>query len=126
MVSVHPARWCTSPLGVVPAGLGDDVGDYHDVANLPGKCLFISLLYLFLGNMLYSFFKSIILGIFVLLDMLVAKWVPTPCYRDAYSVGTPSPLAKVCSRVGERNFSTIGHLLDIDSTVGKRVRLTAP
>ena len=21
--------------------------------------------------------------------MLVAKWVPTPCYDDAYSVGTP-------------------------------------
>ena len=21
--------------------------------------------------------------------MLVAKWVPTPCYNDAYSVGTP-------------------------------------
>ena len=43
----------------------------------------------FLGNMLYSFFKSIILGTFVLLDMLVAKWVPTPCYNDAYPVGTP-------------------------------------
>ena len=23
------------------------------------------------------------------LGMLVAKWVPTPCYNDAYSVGTP-------------------------------------
>ena len=76
MVSVYPARWCTSPLGVVPAGLGDGVGDCHDVAILPRVCLFISLFYLFfLGNMLYSFFKSIILGIFVLLDMLVAKWV---------------------------------------------------
>ena len=41
MVSVHPARWCTSPLGVVPAGLGDGVGDCHDVANLPRECLFI-------------------------------------------------------------------------------------
>ena len=39
--------------------------------------------------MLYSFFKSIILGIFVLLGMLVATWVPTPCYNDAYSEGTP-------------------------------------
>ena len=26
--------------------------------------------------------------------------------------------------IGKRSFSTIGHLLDIDSTVGKRVRLT--
>ena len=36
---------------------------------------------------LYSFFKS--LGFFIPLDMLVAKWVPTPCCNDAYSVGTP-------------------------------------
>ena len=35
MVSVHPARRCTSPLGVVPVGLGDGVGDCHDVANFP-------------------------------------------------------------------------------------------
>ena len=27
--------------------------------------------------------------LFLLLDMLVAKWEPTPCYRDAYSVGIP-------------------------------------
>ena len=33
-------------------------------------------------------------------------------------------LPKVSSGVGERNFSTIDHLPDIDSTVGKRVRLT--
>ena len=36
----------------------------------------------------------------------------------------PWSLPKVCSRVGERNFSTIDRLLDIDSIVGKRVRLT--
>ena len=41
-------------------------------------------------NMLYSFFKSMVSGFSLLLDMLVAKWVPTPCYRDAYSVGTPN------------------------------------
>ena len=46
MVSVHPARRCTSPLGVGPAGLVDGVGDCYDVANLPGNCLFISLFYL--------------------------------------------------------------------------------
>ena len=28
--------------------------------------------------------------LFLLLDMLVAKWEPTPCYRDAYSVGIPN------------------------------------
>ena len=47
VVSVHPARWCTSPLGVVPAVLGEGVGDCHDVANLPRVRLFISLVYLF-------------------------------------------------------------------------------
>ena len=25
-----------------------------------------------------------------LLNMPVARWEPTPCYRDAYSVGTPN------------------------------------
>ena len=89
MVSVHPAQWCTSPLGVVPAGLGDGVGHCHDVAELPKVCLFISL-YIFLGwNKFYSFFKSIAMGFSVPLGMLVAKWVPTPCCNDAYSVGTP-------------------------------------
>ena len=79
-VSVHPARWCTSPLGVVPAGLGEGVGDCHDAANLPRVRLSISLAYLFEG---FFFFFSLPL------DMLVAKCVPTPCYNDAYSVGTP-------------------------------------
>ena len=36
----------------------------------------------------------------------------------------PWSLPQVCSWVGERSFSTIDHLPDIDSTVGKRVRLT--
>ena len=58
MVSVHPARWCTSPLGVVPAGLGDGVGDCHDDANLPRVCLFISLVYLFWGTN-YTLFAGV-------------------------------------------------------------------
>ena len=49
VVGVHPARWCTSPLGVVPARLGDGVGHCHDVANLPRVCLFISL-FIFFGE----------------------------------------------------------------------------
>ena len=47
MVSVYPAHWCTSPLGVVPVGLGDGVGDCHDVANFVEKCLFMSLVFHF-------------------------------------------------------------------------------
>ena len=64
MVSVHPARWCTSPLGVVPAGLGDGVGHCHDVAKFPRVCLFISLVYLFEENVLYSFFQEYRFGFF--------------------------------------------------------------
>ena len=41
------------------------------------------------GNLLYSFFKNIIMGFSIPLGMLEASWVPTPCYNDAYSVGTP-------------------------------------
>ena len=57
VVSVHPARWCTSPLGVVPAGLGEGVGLCHDVANLPRVCLFISLIFLSGGNN-FTFFPG--------------------------------------------------------------------
>ena len=89
MVSVHPARWCTSPLGVVPAGLGDGVGHCRDVAELQG-CVFLFLLYIFLvKRVVLFFFRSIVVGFSIPLGMLVAKWVPTPCYNDAYSVGTP-------------------------------------
>ena len=35
------------------------------------------------------FLGSVVLCCWILLDMLVAKWEPTPCYHDAYSVGTP-------------------------------------
>ena len=87
MISVPPARVCTSPLGVVPAGLGDGVGHCLDAAKLPKVRLFISLLFL-LGGRSFTLFSRV--GDFFLpLGMLVATWVPTPCYNDAYSVGTP-------------------------------------
>ena len=38
---------CTSPLGVVPVGLGDGVGHCRDVAKLLKECLFISPSFLF-------------------------------------------------------------------------------
>ena len=88
VVSVHPARQCTSPLEVVPVGSEDGVGDCHDVANFIGKCLFISF-YIFLEKNLCSFYKGMDSYFCILLSMLVAKREPTPCYRDAYSVGTP-------------------------------------
>ena len=90
MVGVHPARWCTSPLGVVPAGLGDGVGDCHDAAHLPRVCLFTSLVFhYFFGRGNFTFFAGKVSCISLPLGMLVAKREPTPCYRDAYLVGTP-------------------------------------
>ena len=67
MVSVHPAR------EVVPAGLGDFVGDCHDVAHLPRVCLFISLVFHFFGNKLYTFFQGKVSCICLPLGMLVAE-----------------------------------------------------
>ena len=46
MVSVHPAR---------STGLGDGVGDCHDVTNLTRVCLFSSLVFLYGGKNLTLF-----------------------------------------------------------------------
>ena len=89
MVSVYPARRCTSPLGVVPVGSGDGVGDCHDVANLSRVCLFISL-FIFIWDKPYSFFQGMVFHFSLPLNMLVARREPTPCYNDACSVGTPN------------------------------------
>ena len=91
MASAHPARRRASTLGVVPVGSGDSVGHCHDVANFLEKWLFISLVVHF-GRENFTLFPGVWFLVFFskLLDMLVAKWEPTPCYRDAYSVGTPS------------------------------------
>ena len=43
----------------------------------------------FWGTKLCLFCRGMVFMLFLLLDMLVAKWEPTPCYRDAYSVGIP-------------------------------------
>ena len=89
VVGVHPSRRCTSPLGVLPVGLGDGVGDCHDVANLPKGASFYFPCISFLGNKSYSFSESTAVVFLLPLGMLVAKWVPTPSNNDAYSVGTP-------------------------------------
>ena len=44
--------------------------------------------FVFLWEKLYSFSKSMVSYFCALLGMLVAKWVPTPCCNDAYSVDT--------------------------------------
>ena len=79
VVSVHPARRCTSPLGFVPVGLEDGVGHCHDVANLPRVRLVLFPFYIFFREKTLLFFPRVWFLIFcVLLRMLVADREPTP------------------------------------------------
>ena len=55
MDNVHPAHRCTSPLGVVPVGQGDDVGLCRGAASFPENGSFISLGF-FSGGQNYAFF----------------------------------------------------------------------
>ena len=47
MVSVHPARRCTSPPGFALLGSGDGVGDCHDAADLSRERLLFPLGFFF-------------------------------------------------------------------------------
>ena len=80
MDNVSPAHRCTSPLGVVPVGLGDGVGLCRDAASFPGNRHFISLGFFFWGAGLCRFFKGMVFVLRLLLNMLVAKREPAPCY----------------------------------------------
>ena len=58
---------------------------------------------------------------FELLDGNLKLWYCTTLFTERFP---PWSLPQGCFGIGTRSFSTIGHLLDIDSTVGKRVWLT--
>ena len=66
MDNVYPAHRCTSPLRVVPVGLGDGVGHCRDAANLSENGPFISL-GLFSGEQNYAFFFKGVVFMLVLL-----------------------------------------------------------
>ena len=57
--------------------------------QFPRKVFFYFPCISFPERKLYFFFQGKVSFISVLLGMLVAKWEPTPCYSDAYSVGPP-------------------------------------
>ena len=117
MVSVRPARRRTSPRVVVPVGLGDGVGHCHDVANLPEKCLFDSLVYLF-GEKTLLLSKGMVSYFRALLSMLVVTREPTPCYRDAFSVGTLS--GHYGRKAGKNSKTTFSSLFGRFFLVSKR------
>ena len=54
----YPTHRCTSPLGVVPVGLGDGGGHCRDAANFPKNGIFISLGF-FLGDKTMPFFLRV-------------------------------------------------------------------
>ena len=49
--------------------------------------LFLLCVLFFREKILLFFLKGMVLHFSLPLNMLVAKWEPTPCYNDAYSVG---------------------------------------
>ena len=68
VVGVYPARRCTSPLGVVPVGLGGGVCDCHDVANFLEKWLFISVVF-HCGGVNFTLFPRVVFLFFL------CRWV---------------------------------------------------
>ena len=74
--------------GSCPLGWGTALATVTTSPIFQG-CVFLFPLYIFLGEQIILFFSGVYFCFFLPLGMLVAKWVPTPCYNDAYSVGTP-------------------------------------
>ena len=74
--------------GSCPLGWETALGIVTTSPISQGKCLFYFPSVFFCGKI--DVFSGVrFFGFLLLLGMLVAKWVPTPCYNDAYSVGTP-------------------------------------
>ena len=90
--------------GVVPVGLGNGAGDCPPTSPIFQKSIFLFPFYLFFGRKLYSFSKGMVSYFCLLLGMLVAKWKPTPCYRDAFSVDYPSGL--VGGKAWQKHYKT--------------------
>ena len=80
MVSVHPAGGALPLSGSCPLGWETALAIVTTSPNFQ-KCVFSFPLFIFFGIFFYYLLR--------VLFMLVAKWVPTPCCNDAYSVGTP-------------------------------------
>ena len=90
------SQWSTSILlggtlplsGPCPLGWGTALATVTTSPIFQG-CVFLFPFLKILGINLTLFFKGMILGFSLPLGVLVVEREPTPCYRDAYSVGTP-------------------------------------
>ena len=91
------SQWAASVLlggalplsGSCPLGWGTALATVTTSPIFQG-CVFLFPFCIFLWEQTLLFFPRVwFLGFSLPLGMLVAKWVPTPCYNDAYSVGTP-------------------------------------
>ena len=76
-------------LGSCPLGWGTALATVATQPVFQETDLLFPLVF-FWGTKLCLFCKGMVFMLILLLDMLVAKWEPTPCYRDAYSVGIPN------------------------------------
>ena len=90
------SQWSASILlgGALPLSGSCPLGWWKTLATVTTSpifegCVFLFPLYIFFGEQIMLFFKENDCCFLLPLGMRVAKWVPTPCYDDAYSVGTP-------------------------------------
>ena len=88
VVSVYPARRCTSPPGVVPFVLGTALATVTTSPIFQGF-VFLYPFCIFYGDKLYSFSESMVSGFSLPAGYAKLSGSP-PCYHDAYSVGTPN------------------------------------
>ena len=88
MASVLPAPRCTSPLESCPLGRGTALATVATHPVFQQTDLLFPLVF-FWGMRLCFFLQGVVFLWQILLDMLVAIREPTPCYHDAYSVGSP-------------------------------------
>ena len=74
------------PSGSCPLGWGTALATVTRSPISQKSVLLFPCCIFFGRRKLDSFFKSFVSQFCLLLGMLVAKWEPTPCYRDAYLV----------------------------------------
>ena len=85
MVGVHPTRRCAPLLGVLDAGLEEDVGNCRGAGITQNIALFGSLGVIYWeGRELCLFWRNVVSGIRNLLGMQVTNGEPASGHKDVY------------------------------------------